>query len=174
MARNVEIKARLRDAAEVARVTGRALVLADHGPELIEQDDTFFACAEGRLKLRVFADGRGELIAYQRPDANGPRSSDYVIAPSDAPAVLRDALARSLGVSGRVVKRRTLFLVGRTRVHIDRVNGLGDFLELEVVLRDDEPDAQGESEALRLLERLGIDAAALIAGAYVDLLRAAG
>ena len=172
MARNVEIKARLRDAADVARVHERAVTLADHGPELIEQDDTFFACAEGRLKLRAFADGSGELIAYRRTDVNGPKTSDYRIAPVGDSIVLRETLAWSLGVTGRVIKQRTLYLVGRTRVHVDRVEGLGDFLELEVVLRDGEPQAHGVAEARVLLERLGVAADALVAGAYVDLLRA--
>ncbi|HZT56537.1 MAG TPA: CYTH domain-containing protein, partial [Burkholderiaceae bacterium] len=61
--------------------------------------------------------------------------------------------------------------VGRTRVHLDRVEGLGDFLELEVVLRDDESAADGVAEAHALLRRLRVDAAQLVSGAYVDLLR---
>ena len=67
-------------------------------------------------------------------------------------------------------KVRTLFLVGRTRVHLDRVEGLGDFLELEVVLADDEPAETGVAEAHALMEALGVERARLIDGAYVDLL----
>ena len=74
-------------------------------------------------------DGRGELIAYRRADDGGPKVSDYLLSPTASPGTLRDALARSNGVEGRVVKHRTLFLVGRTRVHLDRVQGLGDFME---------------------------------------------
>ena len=168
MARNVEIKAALPD---YDTAHARAGALADRGPELIEQDDTFFACPHGRLKLRAFADGRGELIAYQRPDAVGPKTSDYVIAPVAEPAALRATLERALGSVGRVIKRRTLFLVGRTRVHLDRVEGLGDFLELEVVLRDGETESAGVAEAHALLQRLGVAATQLVATAYVDLLR---
>jgi adenylate cyclase len=168
MARNVEIKAAL---ADFDATFARARALADRGPELIEQDDTFFACPHGRLKLRAFADGRGELIAYERPDASGPKTSDYVIAPITDPAALRTALERALGSVGRVVKHRTLFLAGRTRVHLDRVQGLGDFLELEVVLRDGEAESAGIAEAHALLERLGVAATQLVATAYVDLLQ---
>ena len=168
MARNVEIKARI-DSVEALLARARACV--DTDPEHIAQDDTFFACARGRLKLRVFADGRGELIAYQRPDASGPKTSDYAITPVPDPDELRATLARALGVSGRVVKQRTLLLVGRTRVHLDRVAGLGDFLELEVVLRDGESADAGVAEANALLARLQVDAARLVSGAYVDLLR---
>ena len=168
MARNIEIKARV---ASIDALLPRVRALADRGPEPIAQDDTFFACASGRLKLRDFMDGRGELIAYERPDARGPKTSDYLIAPVADPAALRATLGRALGETGRVVKRRTLFLVGRTRVHLDRVDGLGEFLELEVVLRDGESAAQGMAEAQALLERLQVSAARLVSGAYVDLLR---
>ncbi len=168
MARNVEIKARLESTDALLPLL-RAL--ADHGPELIAQDDTFFACTTGRLKLRVFADGHGELIAYQRPDECGPKTSDYSIAPVADPDALRHTLSRALGVIGRVLKQRTLFLVGRTRVHLDRVDGLGDFLELEVVLHDGEDAQCGTAEAHNLLVRLNVQPSQLVARAYVDLLR---
>ena len=171
MPRNVEIKARI---ASVEALLPVARALADGEPEAIAQDDSFFPCASGRLKLRAFADGRGELIAYQRPDASGPKTSDYAIAPVPDPDALRATLARALGAGGRVVKQRTLLRVGRTRVHLDRVAGLGDFLELEVVLRDGESADAGVAEAHTLLARLGVDAAQLVSGAYVDLLRASG
>jgi predicted adenylyl cyclase CyaB len=169
MARNVEIKARV---ASLAALQPRVAALAQHGPEQIEQDDTFFHCAHGRLKLREFADGHGELIAYQRPDTHGPKTSDYLITPTHDPASLRTALARALGEAGRVKKQRVLFLVGRTRVHLDHVDGLGEFMELEVVLRDGEPAASGVDEAHALLMQLGVQPASLIAGAYIDLINA--
>jgi adenylate cyclase len=165
--RNVEVKARV---ASLAPIEPRAAALADRGPELILQDDTFFRCAHGRLKLRDFGDGRAELIAYTRPDAAGPKVSDYVITPSTDPAGLREALARSLGIIGRVRKRRTLYLAGATRIHLDRVDGLGEFVELEVVLDETQSSADGAALARRLLARLGIGADALIEGAYLDLL----
>ncbi|MCY1506240.1 putative adenylyl cyclase CyaB [compost metagenome] len=69
-------------------------------------------------------------------------------------------------------KQRRLFLVGRTRVHLDRVEGLGEFLELEVVLQDGEPAEAGVAEAHALMARLGVAEDQLVQGAYVDLLRA--
>ena len=169
MARNVEIKARI---GSVEALLPLARACADGPPERVAQDDTFFSCAHGRLKLRAFADGRGELIAYERADAAGPKTSDYDIVPVPDPDALRATLARSLGVHGRVVKQRTLLRVGRTRVHLDRVDGLGDFLELEVVLRDGEAAEAGVAVAHALLRRLSVDPGALVAGAYVDLLNA--
>jgi adenylate cyclase class IV len=167
MARNIEIKARI-DSVE-AMLT-RALALADDPPQAIEQDDTFFACSHGRLKLRDFGDGRGELIHYEREDAQGPTRSDYICAPTCDPSALRDALMRALGVTGRVRKTRLLLLVGPTRIHLDRVEGLGDFLELEVVLREGQPEAEGVPIAEALLQQLGVAPAQRLAGAYLDLL----
>ena len=169
MARNIEIKARI---ASVEALIPRAAAVADHGPELIEQDDTFFPCPNGRLKLRAFSADQGQLIFYSRPDQTGPKESFYILSPTASPDTLRAALVSAHGERGRVRKVRTLFLVGRTRVHLDRVEGLGDFLELEVVLREGEPAEAGVAEAHGLMARLGVNHDALIEGAYVDLLTA--
>jgi adenylate cyclase len=167
MPRNVEIKARLHDPAAAE---ARAAALATAGPSLLQQDDSFFGCAHGRLKLRVFDDGSAELIAYSRVDEAGPKTSTYVRTPVADPASMRAALAAACGLVGRVRKQRRLYLAGRTRIHVDRVEGLGDFVELEVVLADDEPAEAGIAEALALMSRLGVPSAALVAGAYLDLL----
>jgi len=168
VAQNIEIKARVHD---LAVVEARARSVADQGPFEFEQDDTFFACANGRLKLREVAFDRGELIFYQRPDVSGPKLSQYFISTTSSPDVLRDTLARALGVVGRVRKRRRLYLVRNTRIHLDQVEGLGSFLELEVVLSQAQSIADGEAIARRLLSVLGISDADLELLAYVDLLR---
>lgn len=169
MARNIEIKATIGDRAAFV---ARAQHVAGEPVAVIEQDDCFFVCANGRLKLRDFGDGRGELIAYERSDRPGPTASSYTRTETPDPSGLRQALAQSLGVAGRVRKSRRLYLAGRTRIHIDRVEGLGDYLELEVVLAKHEPLAAGEQEAERLMTALGVDAADLCHGAYLDLLQA--
>jgi predicted adenylyl cyclase CyaB len=166
-ARNVEIKARIES---VEAMTPRVVALADRGPIEIEQDDTFFACARGRLKLRAFSGTEGQLIFYRRPDQAGPRESFFVISPTTSPDSLREALTLAFGSTGRVRKHRTLYLVGRTRVHLDRVESLGHFLELEVVLTEGESAAAGAKEARALMTALGIADDQLIDGAYVDLL----
>jgi len=167
MARNIEIKARVADAAKMAE---RALRVAEEGPWTIQQDDTFFGCRDGRLKLRDFGNGSGELIFYRRPDQAGPGQSEYRITPTDDPAGLRAVLADALGETGRVRKRRVLYLAGRTRIHLDHVEGLGDFLELEVLLSDGESSGAGEAEAQFLMECLHIADEDLVEVAYVDLL----
>ncbi|MEJ2108694.1 MAG: class IV adenylate cyclase [Acidobacteriota bacterium] len=167
MARNVEIKARIKS---VESVFPLAADLADRGPEEIDQDDTFFKCRNGRLKLRTFSPGSGELILYRRADQSGPKESSYFIFPTADPGSLRELLSRAYGQAGRVRKKRTLFLSGRTRIHLDRVESLGDFLELEVVLEEKEPVATGEAVARDLMKKLGVSDDQLLEGAYVDLL----
>ena len=169
MPRNIEIKARIES---VEALLPRACTVAGGAPELIEQDDTFFSVPHGRMKLRQCADGSAELIHYQRPDTGEAKASDYVRVPVPEPAALREALVRACGLLGRVRKRRWLLLAGATRIHLDRVEGLGDFMELEVVLRSDQSDAEGAAIAERLMDELGLSSAPREAGAYLDLLAA--
>jgi len=166
MARNIEIKARIES---VQALVAKAAALATEGPIDIFQDDTFFHCANGRLKLRAFSPQSGELIFYRRPDQQGPKESFYLRSPTPEPDTLRESLTLAYGEAGRVRKHRTLFLAGRTRIHLDRVEGLGDFLELEVVLGEDEASDSGVREAHELMAALGVEPAQLIDGAYVDL-----
>jgi predicted adenylyl cyclase CyaB len=169
MARNIEIKARVEN---VALLTPKVAALASEGPLEIAQDDTFFNCVTGRLKLRAFSNESGELIFYRRVNQSGPKESFYLRSPTSSPETLRESLSLAYGQIGRIRKYRTLYLVGRTRVHLDRVEGLGHFLELEVVLVDDESADEGIREASDLMERLGIQPEQLIEGAYLDLMLA--
>jgi adenylate cyclase class IV len=165
--RNVEIKARLTDSSSAR---SRAAAIADGPPELIEQHDTFFCCPHGRLKLRRFSGGRGELIFYTRHDGPGPTESRYHISPTAHPDSLLETLSAAYGIKGVVRKRRVLYLTGQTRIHLDEVDRLGDFLELEVVLGDDQTVSEGERVARDLMARLGIADHDLLPVAYVDLL----
>jgi adenylate cyclase len=165
--RNVEIKARVDDLAAVAH---RAARLADGGPIDLEQDDLFFDVPRGRLKLRTLATDAGELIFYERADEAGPKTSSYSIAPTSDPESLGALLSSALGVRGRVVKRRRLYRSGATRIHLDRVEGLGEFVELEVVLDTETSADDGAATARALLRKLGIEKHQLVRGAYLDLL----
>ncbi len=169
MARNIEIKASVPDRVELEQHTQQ---LSSDKPQLIQQDDTFFRCDTGRLKLRTLSASHGELIYYQRSNELEPTESFYILSVTTEPHNLRKALSLAYGVMGRVQKERTLYLVGRTRVHLDRVLGLGDFVELEVVLAEDEPMENGVLEANELMSKLGISEKNLVKDAYVDLLNA--
>ena len=167
MTRNIEIKARIE---RIDLLHPKATAIADCGPIEIAQDDTFFRCDAGRLKLRTLSPCSGELIFYRRADRQGPKESFYHLTPTSEPDRLRETLSLACGQIGRVRKMRTLFLVGRTRIHLDRVEGLGHFLELEVVLEEGEPLEAGMREAHDIMARLGVEPFQLIEGAYLDLL----
>ncbi len=167
MPSNIEIKARIDSVEQLIPV---AAFLSDGDPVEIVQDDTFFPCPAGRLKLRAFTDGTGVLIFYKRADAKGPKESFFTTAPTHAPDALRHTLTLAYGQSGRVKKQRLLFTTGRTRIHLDRVEGLGDYLELEVVLADGEAIETGQQEAYAVMARLGVQQSQLVERAYVDLL----
>lgn len=167
MPANIEIKARVRD---FAYIKSRAEKLSDAPVEVIPQEDTFFIVPKGRLKLRVLAPDRAQLIYYTRPDQEGPKRSDYHIAHTPDPENLKRVLEFAYGIRGVVKKTRYLYLVGQTRVHLDDVEGLGQFMELEVVMREGQSDAEGQEIAEGLMAGLGVERNDLLEGAYMDLL----
>ena len=168
MARNIEIKAKIERTEALVSIIAS---LADTGPFDLPHHDTFFNCPLGKLKLRAFSANAGELIYYQRPELKGPKLSIYQISPTNTPDSLRNTLASAYGILGTVRKRRTLYLLGNTRFHLDHVDTLGDFLELEVVLSDNQSISSGESFAHELMAKLGILPSQLISTSYLELLR---
>ena len=79
-------------------------------------------------------------------------------------------LSEAYGIRGVISKVRYLYMVGQTRIHLDDVKGLGKFMELEVVLRPDQTDADGQAIAEDLMYKLGIQECDLIETAYMDML----
>ncbi len=167
MAINIEIKARVDDCAALRQ---KAELLSESACQVIPQEDTFFNCPYGRLKLRELGADRGQLVYYQRADKAGPKHSDYHIFETNQPSGLKGILTQAYGVRGVVSKVRYLYIVGQTRIHIDEVRGLGAFMELEVVLQPGQSDEQGEAIANKLMQQLGIDSKDLVEAAYIDLL----
>ena len=167
MPSNIEIKAYARKFDEIRR---RAEVLSDKPVEVLPQEDTFFNVPQGRLKLRVLPANQSQLIYYTRPDQEGPKRSDYHISLTTDPENLKRVLELAYGVRGVVRKTRYLYLVGQTRVHLDDVEGLGQFMELEVVMREGQSDAEGQTIAEDLMARLGVESSDLVEGAYMDLM----
>lgn len=164
--RNIEIKCRCED-LDAVRTRAEALGARDAG--VLRQTDTFFPAPGARLKLRDFGDGTAELIGYRRPDEAGARGSDYRLFPTTDAAGLESTLAHALGISGVVRKVRHLFLLEHTRIHLDEVEGLGSFVELETVMSG-QTEAQANEELNRILRGLNLEACEPIAGAYFDLL----
>jgi len=167
MPANIEIKARVADFESLRKAADQ---LSDSGCQVISQEDTFFNCPGGRLKLRELSPQRGQLIYYQRQDIAGPKRSEYKIFETNDPAGLKLILETAFGIRGVVTKTRYLYLVGQSRIHLDDVVGLGKFMELEVVLKSGQTDAQGQAEAEKLMSTLGIGEIDLIDSAYMDML----
>lgn len=167
MPSNIEIKARIQQFEEIRR---RAEGLSDRPVEVIPQEDVFFKTPQGRLKLRILSGEKGQLIYYTRPDQEGPKRSDYHLSLTSDPETLKRVLELAYGIRGVVRKTRYLYLVGQTRVHLDEVEGLGQFMELEVVMQEGQSDAEGQAIAEELMSALGVEKSALLEGAYMDLL----
>ncbi|WP_456426593.1 class IV adenylate cyclase [Rhodocaloribacter sp.] len=164
---NVEIKARCADHAsirEVLRSQGARFAGEDH------QVDTYFAVPKGRMKLRE-GNIENALIFYDRADRSGPKRSDVWLYRMEPDPALKVLLTAALGVRVVVDKRREIYFVDNVKVHLDRVAGLGAFVEIEAIDEDGsigEAALQAQCEAfLRLFRIAPRD---LVAHSYSDLL----
>ena len=170
---NVESKTRCTDLGEVAELAAAAGARYEGR---LHQVDTYFAVEQGRLKLREIVNTRpagettatAELIRYERPDEAGARVSSYERTELADATETRAQLASEHGVRGVVEKDRELWLVGATRIHLDRVVGLGDFVELETVCRG-APTPADRTEHDRVFRLLALDPADSVEGSYADL-----
>ncbi len=172
MARNIEIKSRLiMNFADVSASISR--VADSPEPVVLHQVDTYFKANAGRLKLRVM-DGEAQLIAYARQDMFGPKLSSYQITDVVDADAMRNLLAEALGVVAEVRKTRLAFFKNNVRIHLDEVEMLGNFLELEVALDPHEPESSGISKAQETMAALHISSHELVDTSYVDLLISKG
>jgi adenylate cyclase class 2 len=167
---NIEIKARCVDlerARELVREAGAELAAIE------SQRDTYFRCGDGRLKLREIRSGsshRAELIHYHRADAAGPRPSRYTLTKVRFPSLRRCWLALTRGTSVEVIKRREIWLLQGVRIHLDEVEQLGTFVELEAVIRHIGNVEEAERRCRSLAASLNIRDDDLIESSYSDLL----
>lgn len=167
MAENIEIKARASDWKD--RLKSAQKLYA--GSEELIQEDTFFKCRNGRLKLRDLGKRKaGYLIFYKREDRSGPKTSVFETSPVPDPVSMRKLLSKALGRGKTVKKRRTVLFAGQSRIHFDDVEGLGKFIEIEVCLKKRQDRREGEAIARDLMSRLAIKECDLLEGAYSDML----
>ena len=168
MPENIEWKARLPDLDAAVRAAER---VATAGPELQTQIDTYFNAARGRLKLRQIqrdASESAELIFYERSDDRETKSSHYVRQPLADAASWLDLLTAALGAWAVVTKRRTIFWHHNVRIHLDQVQGLGNFLEFEAVLESESQRAASAERLHDLIRQFGLTEPQGIAGSYSD------
>lgn len=164
---NIEIKARCDDLAAVRSV------LVHHDADFVGEDhqiDTYFDVGKGRLKLR---EGTIEqsLIHYHRPDQAGPKPSTVTRCEPEAPAALKDVLTAALGVWVVVDKRREIYFIDNVKFHLDRVRGLGTFVEIEAIGTDENADADAlQAQCRRYMMLFGLSDGSLVPNSYSDLL----
>jgi len=163
MPENVEIK---------ARIASREFInsFSDAPSKILHQTDTYFSVPAGRLKIREFNNRSAELIYYRRPDSAQPSVSTYYRQELFHPEYYGLLLQSLYPVRGVIRKVRQVFLFGHTRIHLDRVESLGDFLELEVVLDSEQTITDGNLIAQNLLTQLQIPEETLLSESYIDLL----
>lgn len=167
MARNVEVKARLSDLLDA-----RAMIAALGATYSVteEQVDRYFELDGGRrVKLRTIAGAAAQLIRYDRPETSGMRVSTYEITP-----VRDDHAGVCLVPKGEpliiVRKQREVHLLDNVRVHLDRVDRLGTFLELEAVVDAQHDESSCRAQVERITRALGLGDADFIRASYADLL----
>ena len=169
MKANIELKARLDDIRTVREVAER---IATEPSQVIHQVDTYFSVENGRLKMRVIDGREGQLVWYFRPDVADSKESRYLVTPIAAWRDVQETLAGANGVLCCVTKRREVSMFRNVRIHLDRVENLGEFLEFEAVLGPDCDARQGLELVNYLRGEFAIRDDQLIEGSYSDLLLA--
>jgi len=167
MAQNIEVKCR------VSRLAPVRSLLEQMGLERIElliQHDTFFKSPKGRIKLRQIRDSQDQLIIYLRPDEQGFRLSDYIVIPVSEPDKLEEFLSEALGRRGVIRKTRELYQFENVRIHLDKVEILGEFVEFEAVQSDPEQSGLNREKVKKLMELLEIRKDQICSEAYIDML----
>ncbi len=164
MPHNLELKARIASPDETERAARQSG--ARHSG-ILHQVDTYFVVPNGRMKLREFSDGSAELIVYERPDDTPERWSRYQKLPVTDPRGLKGLLGQVFGVLVEVRKVRVVYQIENARIHIDRVDGLGAFIEFEV---QDSGREQSEKMMLRLRSLFSIRDEHIVRGSYSDLI----
>ena len=165
--RNIELKCRCAD-LDAARLIVTALGAEPAGLE--QQVDTYFTVAHGRLKLRTINGRDALLIWYERPDSTATRGCNYYLVPTADPELLTQALTAANGLRGTVRKHREVLLWHNVRIHLDRVDGLGRFIEFEAVLSSAEDETTGHQRLAQLVDALGLTAEDRLATSYAELL----
>lgn len=164
--RNLEIKTCPRD---WDRVEAGLATLGARPAGILVQHDVFFRSRTGRLKLRLTPDGLGELIHYRRRDAARVRTSDYArVQVKDGTALLA-LLDAALDRCGEIRKTRRLFRLDNVRIHLDDVDELGRFLEIEAIVDAQHDERTCRAAATRILAQCGIESRDRLAVAYVDM-----
>lgn len=164
---NIEIKARCQNPEGVHELL-KGLNADYRG--LDHQIDTYFNCPTGRLKLRA-GNIENSLIFYNRSNQEGPKESDIALTKLPKDTAIRLVLEKSYGIKVEIDKERHIYFIENVKFHIDEVQGLGSFMEIEAIDRDGSIGIQKlNSQCEHYMEVLGIDKSDLVDCSYSDLL----
>ncbi len=163
--KNLELKAKCSSLESVRR---QLVNIKAEYRETVEQIDTYFNAPKGRVKLREIDGGKAYLVYYERPNGAESRFSTYQMWDIPSPGAFKEIMSTVLGMKVIVEKLRELWLYGDTRIHLDRVANLGEFVELETVIRS-QTEREAWREHQRVRDAIGILEGDLIAGSYSDL-----
>ena len=164
---NIEIKAYCDD-LELFKSKLLQLPVTFKGMDF--QTDTFFNVPHGRLKLRESSLYGNILIPYLRPDQEGPKQSEYELIPISDAQKIKNLFSKILGIKGEIKKKRQIYLFENVRVHLDEVEKLGNFIELETVIDDEKTINENKEKTKWLLRYFNIDSSQLVESAYIDLI----
>lgn len=161
---NYEFKARLKNESHV-RAALKRLRARRIGTD--RQVDTYFRVPRGRLKIR---EGKIEnaLVYYERSNAARARRSRIELMHLPRRNSIRAILTAALGVLTVVDKRREIYFVGNVKVHLDRVRGLGKFVEVEAISRG-AGLSKVRQQALQFQKLFGIAGEDIVPQSYSDL-----
>lgn len=164
---NIEIKSRCNDFTHIISHFASSM-----GVTRVEmrQEDTFFNVPRGKLKMRCDKDGQCELIYYRRSSVDGIMTSSYHRQKVEQPMEKTSELRDRYGIAAVVRKHRIAFIAGHVRVHLDEVESLGKFLEIEVLANSESERNSAKHLARKLMSVLHIEKGDLIEDAYEDLL----
>ncbi len=164
---NIEIKARCEQPERVKTILKQQQADfkgVDH------QKDTYFEAKNGRLKLRE-GNIENSLIFYQRSNQAGPKQSDVILYQAPADANLKAALAAAIGVKVVVDKKRAIYFIGNVKFHVDEVENLGSFVEIEAIDKDGSIGVEHlQEQCAAYMKLLHIEASDLVECSYSDLL----
>lgn len=167
MAENIEFKAKIDDYRSVYQSVCQ---LTKTTPTILMQEDIFYRIRFGRLKLRSICNKKYELIFYRRPDKTGPKCSKYIRIRLNNKSFVDSILAKIFGRLVVIKKQRDLFLRNNVRFHLDSVDGLGSFLEIEYILSPSESYEIALDFVNQLIYKLQIPKKALIDCSYAELM----
>ena len=162
--KNYEIKCKITDIAKFRKIIRNE---SSYLYSKETQTDIYYKVKKGRLKLRIINNESASLIYYERSDKAKIRTSNYIISRTNDFKQLDDILRSQFNQLTVVSKVRDIFIKDNIRIHLDRVNELGDFLEIEIIYKE---LSSAKKQMENLIKILNLNKSEFIKHSYSDML----